>query len=246
MKKRHMMDHVAPRAVWDMLICSADDGNDDDGGGKDDDDDGGADDAVKKLTAKVDELLSEKKKLAGKVRDFEVAEAERKTAAAAAEEEAARKAKDWDKIEDGYKTKLSEKDGEALLWRSRYEERVIGDDLRDALDAVKVKPEMRKIVAAFLQNENAIEIGEDGKTSIDGKPLADFVKTWAATDEGKAFIINGSSGGDANGSGKGGSGDDGDNPWAPGKVNLTKQGEIFRKDPARAKALAAAAGQKVG
>lgn len=36
-----------------------------------------------------------------------------------------------------------------------------------------------------------------------------------------------------------------ENPWAPGKENLTKQGEIYKADPARARELQRAAGLKV-
>jgi len=54
---------------------------------------------------------------------------------------------------------------------------------------------------------------------------------------------------DKAGSGAGGSsaivGGVGDNPWDDKTFNLTKQGEIFRKDPALAKRLAAAAGKPI-
>lgn len=244
MKKRHMMDHVAPRAIWDTLICSVDDdaGDDDKGGGGDDD----ADAALKKVQDKLTKSVEAEKALRAKVREFEADKAAREADEAKKADDEARKKGEWDKIEEGHKKTIAEKEGEALLWRSRYEEKVISLELGSALDDVKVRPEMRKIVSAFLQNENVIELDENGAASIDGKPIAEFVQAWAGTDEGKAFIVNGSSGGDAHGSGKGDSGDDGDNPWMLGKVNLDKQGAIWKADPAKARALAAAAGAKIG
>lgn len=234
-RRRSLLDTTALRAPWDTLVCSADDGTEDDdkgGGGNDDD-------PVKKLSAKVDEILGEKKKLAEKVRAFEAAEAERKAEIAKKEEDEARQKGEWTKIEEGYKTKLSEKEGEGLLWKSKYFERELDLGLTSALDEINVKPELRKAAMALLKT-NA-DIDDDAKITLGDKPLSDAIKEWAKSDEGKAFIANGNSGSGANGSGKGNTGGD-TNPWAKGSWNLTEQGRIYKADPTRARDLAKAAG----
>lgn len=234
--KRRLMESVALRAPWNTLLCSASDGGDGEGG---DGGSGGDDDPVKKLSAKVDEILGEKKKLAEKVRAFEAAEAERKAEIAKREEEEARAKGEWTKIEEGYKSKLSEKEGEGLLWKSKYFERELDLGLTGALDEINVKPELRKAAMALLRT-NA-DIDDDGKINLGEKPLTDAIKEWAKSDEGKAFIANGSSGGGANGGGKGNPGGD-KNPWAKEHFSLTEQGKIYRADPNRARELAKAAG----
>lgn len=198
----------------------------------------GADEAVKRLNAKLDEVLGEKKKLAEKLRGFEASEAERKAAEAAREEEIARQKGDWEKIEGGYKTKLSEVQADAYLWRSRYELMVIDGGLGDALDAAKVSPALRRAAMALFKTEHLIDLDDGGKPTVGGKPLADFVAEWSKTDTGKAFVLNGSSGGGANGSGSGAGGGE-VNPWDPAHRNLTEQGRLLRTDRAKAVRMAA-------
>lgn len=235
--KRRLMESAAPWAGWDMLLCSASDGGEGEGG------EGGGgsgdDDPVKKLTAKVDEILGEKKKLAEKVRAFEAAEAERKADLAKREEEESRKKGEWDKIEAGYKEKISTAEGEGLLWKAKYFEREMDLGLTNALDQANVKPELRKAAMALLRS-NA-DIDDDGNITLGDKPLADAMKAWAASDEGKAFISNGAAGGGANGGGGNGKGGD-KNPWSKEHFSLTEQGKIYKADPNRARELARAAG----
>jgi type I site-specific restriction-modification system R (restriction) subunit len=207
---------------------------------KEDETEGGADDPVKKLSAKVDEILGEKKKLAAKVREYEAAEAERKAEIAKREEEEARKKGDFEKLLQSEQAKLKEKDSEAAQWRDRYFVRELDLNLTQALDAANVKPELRKAAMALLRNEASID--EDGRVTISDKPLADYMKEWAKSDDGKAFIANGSAGGGANGGGKGN--DPGSkNPWEPGaNFSLTEQGQIYKTNKALAIQLAAAHG----
>lgn len=242
MWKQRLLRGGAPR-VMDMLVCSADGDGDEGGGGSG----GGGDDkdeAVKRISAKLDEVLGEKKKLAEKVRGFEAAEAERKAEEAKREEEKARKDKDFETIENGYKDKLSRAEGETYLWKSRYENLVIDRGIEEALDAAKVNPALKKAAVALLKSDHPPDpISEDGKATIDGKPIGEFIAAWTKTDTGKAFVLNGNSGGGAGGGGNGGGGGGDVNPWKPGATfNLTQQGKLLRDNPELAARLKREAG----
>lgn len=81
--------------------------------------------------------------------------------------------------------------------------------LTDALMGNNVGKQFLSAAKALLGSR--VEIKADGDTRsavVDGKPLGEFVKTWAASDEGKVFVTapanggGGAPGGSANGSGK--------------------------------------------
>lgn len=238
--KQRLLQGGALRSSDHLLVCGAD-GDENNGGGGDNN----ADEAVKKLSAKLDEVLGEKKKLAEKVRGFEATEAERKAKEVEAEEAAARQKGDFEKIENGYKTKVSTLEGESYLWKSRYEGLVIDRGMDEALDSVKVSPALKKAALALIKSEHPPELDSEGRATIDGKPIADFVAAWAKSDTGKAFVVNGNSGGGAGGgSGGVGAGSDG-NPWNPKTRNLTEQGRLFNADPAKARQMAAEHGVRL-
>lgn len=217
----------------------ADEQKDDAGGAGGDSD---ADKAVAAMATKNAELLKEKKALAEKLRAFEAEKADREKEKADTEEAAARQKGDFEKIETGYKDKLSKAEGEAFLYKSKLESLIIDRGMDEALDGAKVNPALKKAALALLKVEHSVELSEDGKASIDGKTLADFVAGWAKSDTGKAFITNGSSGGGAGGGG-GGGGDGGANPFKPGATfNLTAQGKMVRENPELAKRMKAEAG----
>ena len=221
----------------------ADDNND--GAG-----DGGGDDKDKVLAAaiaKQTELLDEVKKLRAKAREGEQAEADRQKKLADAEEAAARQKGDWEKIENTYKEKLAKTEGDGYLWRSKYEALVIDRGLDEALTGAKVNPALAKAAVALIKAEHGVELDEQGRATITGKPLADFVAEWSKSDTGKAFVLNASSGGGAGGSGAGGGNGGGDgNPFKSGaSFNRTEQGRLLRTDPSKARRLAAEAGVKL-
>ena len=86
----------------------------------------------------------------------------------------------------------------------------------------------------------------DGKTPVFGKdgvtPLN--FDEWAARQVVEApHLFESNAGGGAVGNRSGGAGN-GDNPWKKDTFNLTRQGQVFQKDPARARSLMAAAGVK--
>jgi hypothetical protein len=113
--------------------------------------------------------------------------------------------------------------------------------LDKALDEHRVKPELRKAAKALLRAE--IEVEHDDERGrlvyMNDLPVEQAVKAWAEGDEGKAFILDGNSGG---GAGGGRRTHGGPNPWKQGQTNLTEQDRIQAKDPALASRLKAEAG----
>ena len=86
----------------------------------------------------------------------------------------------------------------------------------------------------------------DGKTPVCGRdgvsPLT--FDEWATRQVAEApHLFESNAGGGATGNGSGGAGH-GENPWKKDTFNLTKQGQIYKQDPARARSLMAAAGVK--
>lgn len=210
--------------------------------------DEGNDDASKALAAltkKNAELLGEAKKAKDRARELEAAEADRAAKLVEIEEEAARKSKDIEKLEAGWKDKHSKAEGDVSLWKTRYESLVIDGGLAKELEAAKVNPALREAAAAMLKARHDVQLDEKGNASIDGKALSDFVGEFAKSDIGKAFIANGSSGGGSNGSGNGSGGSGDANPWDPKSRNLTEQGRLVRADLTKARQMAAQHGVKL-
>lgn len=117
------------------------------------------------------------------------------------------------------------------------------DRLSQELDDLRVKPEFKKAAMALLAD--GIELrkvdGEEFPVPYrGGLPLAEQLKVWAASDEGKPFILSGDAGGEAEGGKKNTS--SGLNPWKKETRNLTLQDQIEAQDPAKAKRLKAEAG----
>lgn len=128
-------------------------------------------------------------------------------------------------------------------YKTAHENSLIEAALTTALIKHKVdKPGLMQGAKALLRSKIKIEIGADGQSTIKAgdleEPVDTFVENWVTTDEGRAFRTAPANGG----GGAGGGSDDttgGPNPWDPATLNLTKQMEIYRKDPTRAKAMAA-------
>lgn len=101
-----------------------------------------------------------------------------------------------------------------------------------------------------LEDGKPVAYNEDGEKIFGrlGEPIS--MKEWA---EGLAknapHLFEENSGSDSSGGGGGGGGGGGaggENPWSEKAWNLTKQGEMLRADPNKAKRLAAAAGKTIG
>ncbi|HET6527787.1 MAG TPA: hypothetical protein VFG39_03465 [Balneolaceae bacterium] len=75
--------------------------------------------------------------------------------------------------------------------------------------------------------------------------VKEWAKSWASTDEGKRFVsAKNNSGGGAYNDGNGKAPET--NPWADDSFNMSKQAEIYKTDPEKAKQLANQAGKTLG
>lgn len=213
------------------------------------------DESIKALERKNAEILEEKKAAAKKADDLETRlgalEKVAKDAKDAAEAEAAKKAGDWDKREAQLKAAHAEEmkklQGDLEKANAATQKLVIENGLTAALDEAGVKPEFKPAVLAMLKTRGSkVEIDANGDFvgKLGDKPLADAVKEWAGSDEGKHFVALESTGTGAPGQNKPGV-KTGANPYIKGEgYNLTEQGRLEKHDRAKANKLRAEAGLK--
>lgn len=228
-----------------IIPCAPDDGGGG-GGGEDDDKPKPIDPAAHEALAKAHERL---KKDAKADRDALKEMSERLAAIEAekakAEEEKAEKDKDVDglrkQLEAKHAREIAAEKARADKAEAQVQKLVIDNGLSAALDEARVKPELKRAAAALLRDGVEIK-DEDGEPLAykAGLPLAEAIKLWADSDDGKHFVLAGNSGGDAPG-GKGVK-DSGPNPFKADTRNITEQAKLFAKDPEKARRLAAEAG----
>jgi DNA-binding helix-hairpin-helix protein with protein kinase domain len=142
--------------------------------------------AIKPLAEKRDELLGEVKKLRKestiKPEDLEAVEKERdelKSALTAAQKEAKQLAD------------AAKKADEALKAESAFNHRLLVENgLTDELTKAGVtNPAFLKAVKSTLASQVAVVVEGDTRIAKAGdKPLSEFVKEWASSDEGKFFV----------------------------------------------------------
>jgi hypothetical protein len=128
-------------------------------------------------------------------------------------------------------------------FEARERNRAIKDTLTEVAGNAKLRPE--SIADLHLLGASVFEVNDDGSLVTKANPYGidegltpdlfiDVIKKsrphWWPNSEGAG----------AKGSGAGSA--FADNPWSTGKINLTKQGEILRKDPALAQRMMKAAG----
>jgi hypothetical protein len=124
---------------------------------------------------------------------------------------------------------------------------LIDDGLRKELAAQGVEPKLMSAAIALLKTSGKVKLVEDDEgfqvvadDGIDEKaPLTTFVASWASSEDGKAFVAQASGGGATGGTGVVFT----DNPWDSRngkKPNLTRQQELVRTNPEKARQMARA------
>ncbi|XWN29749.1 MAG: hypothetical protein ROR55_19925 [Devosia sp.] len=143
--------------------------------------------------------------------------------------------------------KLKERDEAIAELRETNHNLVKDRALDDLLAEVSVAPEHRRIVRSHIGMQVSVIENEDGepvpviKTDLsDEYPLADYVREWADSDEGRRYIQKPA--GSLSNGGRNGQGKTTNNPWAKETYNRTEQYRIIGQDPEEAKRLKREAG----
>lgn len=199
--------------------------------------------------ALTEKLTAAEARLEGLPEDFNADEYERlKEAAGDNTNIDARLTAQRTQLETKHATELKKKDDRLAVVEGALKRKSVDDGLTQALIEAGIDPKHLKLVKGYLAPRVTIE-EEDGEFSavVDTEinphmPLAEFVKTWVGTDEGKEYVAKATGGGALGSDVRRGE----PNPWDTqgGKVkpNLTKQQEIITANPEKARQLAKAAG----
>jgi hypothetical protein len=131
--------------------------------------------------------------------------------------------------------------------------KVLDEGLTNALVDANVSKELLPAARAFLASKGIIKLNETGGEFVAEVEndlgikvgLKDFVTDWTLTDEGKPFVSKPRGGGAEGTNGGTPPTTHGENPWAKGQKNLTKQQQILQSNPTLARQLAAQAGEKL-
>lgn len=149
-------------------------------------------------------------------------------------------------LERKHQTEIGKKDERITSLEGTVRRILVDDGLTKALLEANVSKEFLPAAKALLKEKGVVKLSEeDGtfaatvETDMGPMSLGKYVGEWATGDEGKAFVAK-PSGGDATG-GTGGR-DTTPNPWAKDTKNLTKQGEMLKANPGKARLLMKAAG----
>ncbi|QYW02037.1 scaffolding protein [Stenotrophomonas phage Siara] len=140
---------------------------------------------------------------------------------------------------DTLKGRLGELEGEVNTYKTRENERVIGDAIRSAAGKTKgFNPVAME--DALLAGSRALTLDEDGRVvTKDGLDADSWMLDLQAK---KPHWWLGSVGGGAGGANGGGGAEP--NPYTHEHWNLTEQGKLLKADPAKADRLAKAAGHE--
>ncbi|MBK3745285.1 hypothetical protein G3A39_39570 [Paraburkholderia aspalathi] len=150
-----------------------------------------------------------------------------------------------DQLERKHTADLAKRDDTITKLRGTIEKLTVDDGLSRAMDEANIDPKHKKKLAPYLKGLGKIKLEEDDgsfaalvETDMGPVDLNKFVADWAGSDDGREYV----------GKPKGldTSGSDGRkadvNPWAKDTRNLTKQGDVVRADPAKARRMMSAAG----
>lgn len=144
---------------------------------------------------------------------------------------------------------VAERDNIIAGYKQAETRRTIHDEVRGF--ATKSKVVATAVEDVLMLAENVFEIAEDGKVitkdNIKGVPPGLSPEVWLQEmQKARPHWWPPSSGGGGSGGGGGGGFGGGDNPWSATGWNMTKQGQIMRESPDRAKQMATAAGTTIG
>ncbi|MDQ3606617.1 MAG: hypothetical protein M3418_10605 [Gemmatimonadota bacterium] len=151
-------------------------------------------------------------------------------------------------LEDQHAKEMDKKD-EAIFERDSFIHTLLIDNkLNEGIDKIEVLPEYKAAVRALLMvRKPKVVRDEDGayraifKTDMGEAEIGEFVEAWGKSDEAAPFQKpTGRTGSDARGSHGRGAAEV--NPFARETFNLSKQGELLKTNPAKARQLADAAG----
>lgn len=149
---------------------------------------------------------------------------------------------------DILKTSLAEKDQIIGAFQTKERTRTVHDAVRDAASKIQGF-QASALEDALMLAERVFEVSEEGKVTVkDGVGATPGVEpsVWFTEMQQKRPHWWGpTAGGGAGGSGKGGGGG-AENPWRADQWNMTKQGQLYRENPARAAQLAQSAGTTIG
>lgn len=144
-----------------------------------------------------------------------------------------------------HKKELEKKDQEIRERDELINSQVKMSTLRKALTEAKIAPHFQGAVEAMFSQRLTIEgKGQDAQVLLDEKPIAEYLKDWAASDDGKHFVAAPGNTGGGTGGKPGGSGKGQVNPWKKETRNLTEQARIRKEDPDLARTLMEEAGLK--
>lgn len=165
------------------------------------------DEAKEAVDAKNKELLASLKKEKDSKSELEKRLEALEADKEAAEQKAAEKSGDMNKVKEQLETKfkkeLESKDQTIQKLNSQLNTHVVGEGLTQALVKANVAPPLMEAAKALILQKNKGEIGDNDGTpfaKFDGKPVEEFVTQWAQTDAGKHFVsANANNGGGSNG-----------------------------------------------
>lgn len=152
-------------------------------------------------------------------------------------------AKVREQLEKKFTVELQKAETEKDELRGQLRRLIVDGGLDKALDAAGIAQKFKPAARALLKERGLVKL-DDGfeaivETDMGPTPVAQFVRDWAASDEGRAFVAE-PVGAGANGSSRGKLGEP--NPYSKAHWNKTNQGQMLRNDPAKAERLAKAAG----
>jgi signal recognition particle GTPase len=157
---------------------------------------------VEGLKSKNQELLGESKKVKESMKAIQDQLDEIKAAKEAAEEEAAAKSGDVEKIKSALEAKSKKEKDELLskleLQTGRLNQTLVDKGLTDALVSANIAAHHIPAVTALIKATSKAEIEDvDGVlvAKFDGKPIKDYVSEWAQGDLGKHYIAAPNNGG---------------------------------------------------